>query len=55
MKQGFFALQSGEWEEYRNTFRKEVKVLEWAFARRKEAFEKVAKDRARKLAASKRP
>ena len=49
MKQGFFALQSGEWEEYRNTFRKEVKVLEWAFD------EKVAKDRARKLAASKRP
>ena len=30
MKQGFVALKSGDWEEYKNTFRKEVKVSEWA-------------------------
>ena len=45
----FFALKSGEWEEYFHTFRNEVKVTEWAFDRIKEAFEKVAKDEARKL------
>ena len=45
MTRGSFALKSGEWEEYRN----EVKVTEWAFDRIKEAFEKVAKDEARKL------
>ena len=45
----FFALKSGEWEEYKHTFRNEVKVTEWAFDRIKEAFEKVAKDEARKL------
>ena len=49
MKQGFLALKSGEWEEYKNTFRNEAKVSEWAFDRTKEAFEKVAKDEARKL------
>ena len=31
MKQGSVALKSGDWEEYKNTFRKEVKVTEWAF------------------------
>ena len=49
MKHCFFALKSGEWEEYKNTFRNEVKVTEWAFDRIKEAFEKGAKDEARKL------
>ena len=49
MKHGFFALKSGKWEEYKNAFRKEVKVTEWTFDRIKEAFEKVAKDEARKL------
>ena len=48
-KQGFLALKSGEWEKYQSTFRNEVKVSEWAFNRMKEAFEKVAKDEARKL------
>ena len=42
MKQGFVALKSGDWEEYKNTFRKEMK--ERLFHRIKEAFEKVAKD-----------
>ena len=32
----------------KNTFRNEVKVAEWAFDRTKEAFEKVAKDEAKK-------
>ena len=49
MKHGFLALTSGEWEEYKNIFGKEVKVSEWAFDRKKEAFQKVAKDEARKL------
>ena len=43
MKQGFLALNSGEWEEYKNTFRNEVKVSEWALDRTTEASEKVAK------------
>ena len=33
----------------KNTFRKEVKVSQWAFDRIKVAFEKVAKDEANKL------
>ena len=49
MKQGFHALTSGEWEEFQNTLRNEVKVSEWAFHIKKEAFDKVAKDEARKL------
>ena len=49
MEQGFLAVRSGEWEGDKNTFRKEVKVSEWAFERIKAAFEKVAKDEARKL------
>ena len=48
MKQGFFAMKSGEWEKYKHTFKKEVKVSEWAVDRIKEAFEKVAKDEAKK-------
>ena len=42
-------LKSGLWEEYKITFRNEVKVSEWAFDRIKEAFDKVVKDEARKL------
>ena len=34
-----------------NTFRKEAKVSEWAFDKMKEAFEKVAKDEAKKMSA----
>ena len=49
MKHDLFALKGGEWEEYNNTFRNEVKITEWAFDRIKEAFEKVAKDETRKL------
>ena len=49
MKQGFVALKSGDWEEYKTTFRKEVNVTEWAFDRIKEEFVQVAKDEARKL------
>ena len=49
MKYGLFALKCGKWEEYKNTFRSEVKATEWAFDRIKEAVEKVAKDESRKL------
>ena len=49
MKQAFFALKGGDWEEYKSIPRTEVKVTEWAFDRIAEAFEKVAKDEARKL------
>ena len=49
MKKGFTALKGGDREEDKNTFRKEVKVTEWAFERMKAAFEQVAKDEARKL------
>ena len=45
----FIALKSGEREEYKNTFRKEVKATECAFDRIREAFEKVAQDEASKL------
>ena len=47
--QAFLALKGGDWEEYKSIFRTEVKATEWAFDRVKEAFEKVAKDEARKL------
>ena len=47
---GFVALKSGDWEEYKKHFeKKEVKVSEWAVDRIREAFEKVAKDEAKKL------
>ena len=49
MKQAFFALKRGDWEEYEGIFRVEAKATEWAFDRKHEAFEKVAKDEARKL------
>ena len=49
MKQAFFVLKGGDWEEYKSIFRTEVKATEWAFDRIQEAFEKVAKDEARKL------
>ena len=50
MKQAFLALKGGDSEEYRNIFRTEVEAMEWAFLTViKEAFEKVAKDEARKL------
>ena len=49
MKQTFLALKGADWEEYINTCRTEVKATEWAFDRRKEAFEKVERDEARKL------
>ena len=49
MKKGFTALKGGNWEEYKNTFRKEVKASEWAFDRIKEAFERVAQDEAEKV------
>ena len=39
MKKGFTALKGGDWEEYDNTFRKEVKATEWVFDRIKEGFE----------------
>ena len=33
MKQAFLALKGGDWEEYKNVFRTEVKATEWAFDR----------------------
>ena len=49
MKKGFSALKGGDWEEDKNTLRKEVKVMDWAFDRIKEAFEHVAQEEAWKL------
>ena len=49
MKQAFFALKGGDWEEYKSIFRVQAKATEWAFDRIQEAFEKVAKNEARKL------
>ena len=49
MKQAFLALKGGDWEEYKSNVRTEVEVTEWTFDRIKDAFEKVAKDEARKL------
>ena len=49
MKQAFLALKGGDLEEYKRIIRVEAKATEWAFDRIKEAFEKVAKDEARKL------
>ena len=39
MKKGFTALQKGNWEEYKDTFRRKMKALEWACDRIQEAFE----------------
>ena len=41
-------MKSGEWKTYENTFRTEVKATEWAFGRIKEAFDKVAKNEAKR-------
>ena len=49
MKRAFLALKGGDWEEYESTFRTKLKATERAFDRIEEAFEKVAKDEARKL------
>ena len=49
MKQSFFAFKGGDWEEYKGIFRVQAKATECAFDRIQEAFEKVAKDEARKL------
>ena len=49
MMKGFTALKGGNWEEYKNTFRNEVKASEWAFDRIKEAFEQVAQDEVEKV------
>ena len=49
MKQAFLALKGGDWEQHKCFFRNEAKATEWAFDRIQEAFEKVAKDEARKL------
>ena len=49
MKQAFFALKGGDWEEKQIIFRVQAKATESAFDRIQEAFEKVAKDEARKL------
>ena len=38
MKKGFTAL-NGNWEEYKDTFRRNMKASEWAFDRIKEEFE----------------
>ena len=51
MKQGFRALKSGEWEDFffkKNTFRKEVKVSEWAFDRIEGSFREGGKGRGKK-------
>ena len=49
MKQAFFALKEGDWEECKNLFKVQATATEWAFERIREAFEKVAKDEAGKL------
>ena len=46
---GFLALKGGDWEEYESIVRTELNATEWAFDRKEEAFEKVAKDEARTL------
>ena len=45
MKQAFFALKRGDWEEYTNIFRVQAKATEWAFDGIQEVFEKVVKDK----------
>ena len=48
LKQAFFSLKGGVWEEYKGIFRVQAKAAEWAFDRIQEAFEKVAKDEGKK-------
>ena len=38
MMKSFTALEDGNWEEYKATFRRKMKASEWAFDRIKEAF-----------------
>ena len=49
MKKGFAAKENGNWEEYKDTFRREMKATEWAFEGIEEAFELAAQDEARKV------
>ena len=49
MMKSFTALEDGNWEEYKATFRRKMKASEWAFDRIKEAFRKVAQDEAEKV------
>ena len=49
MKQAILALKGGDWEQYKSIFRVQAKATEWALDTIQEAFEKVAKDEARKL------
>ena len=49
MKQAFFTLKGGGWDEYKSIFRVHAIATEWVFDRTQEAFEKVAKNEARKL------
>ena len=49
MKQAFFALKGGEWEEYKSIFQSPSESHRMAFDRIQEAFENVSKDEARKL------
>ena len=49
MKQGFVALKSGDWEEYKGIFGVAVKATDWAFDRIREAFEQLAQDEAAQL------
>ena len=49
MKKGFTAFKNGNWEEYKETFRRKMKASEWASDRIKEAVEQVAQDEAGKL------
>ena len=46
MKEGFTARRNETWEECKETFKK---ASEWVFDRRKEAFDLVAQDEARKV------
>ena len=48
MKQAFRTLKGG-WDEYKGIYSVQAKATEWDFDRIQEAFEKVAKDAARKL------
>ena len=49
MKQAFFALKGGDWEEYRSIYKIQATATEWASERIREALEKVAKDEAGRL------
>ena len=49
MNQASFTLKGGDWEEQESIFSVQAKATEWVFDRKQEAFEKVAKDNARKL------